>query len=74
MIDVQLTGKSLLVATVLLLTAFFFFFAPSIVAVVAIFLILSLIAYGIWVVGVRINRWLTGRRPAVVYQRAQNDD
>lgn len=60
-IDVGLSGKSVLILVVLLLTIFFGVFAPSLIAVAAIFIVLALLAYLLWIIGVRINRWLTGR-------------
>lgn len=64
MMDVDLTGKAVLIALVLVVGAFLSIFAPSLTIVVLIFLVLAVIAYGIWVSGVRLNRRLTGRKAA----------
>lgn len=64
MMDIDLTGKAVLIFLVLVVGAFLSFFAPSLTIVVLIFLVLSVIAYAIWVSGVRLNRRLTGRKAA----------
>lgn len=59
--DVDLSGKAILVAVVLLLTAFSFFFAPSLIVVGAILVVLAILAYFVWLIGVGINDRLRRR-------------
>lgn len=61
-LDVGVSGKAILLVLVLLVGGFLALFAPSLITVLALFAILGLIAYGIWLVGVRVNRRLTGRK------------
>lgn len=72
-LDVGLTGRSLLAALVVLLTLFFWVFAPSLIAVAVIFVLLALLAYAVWIAGVRVNRRLTGRRRQVVKEIRDGD-
>lgn len=65
MLDVRLTGRSVLIVLVVAVGLFLAMFAPSLIAIVLIFLMLSLLAYGIWVLGVRVNRRLTGRKASL---------
>lgn len=61
-----LDWKGLLIVAVGVLTVFVVPSAPSLNTTLAIVLILSIQTYAIWVVGVRVNRRLVGRRPRVV--------
>jgi uncharacterized protein (DUF58 family) len=61
-LDVNASGKAVLIAIVLLVGAFLAVFAPSLLAIAVIFLVLGVIAYFVWIIGVRINRRLTGRK------------
>lgn len=61
-LDVHASGKAVLIVIVLVLAAFFFVFAPGLIAWLAIVALLALIAYAVWIAGVRVNRRVTGRR------------
>lgn len=59
-VDVDLTGKAILIFLVIVLTLVLFPFAPSFGIVIAIFLILLFLAWLIWLIVTGINR--RGRR------------
>lgn len=60
-IDVDASGKAVLIFLVIVVGLFLAVFAPSLIAVAVIFLVLGVLAYIVWVIGVRINRRITGR-------------
>lgn len=61
-LEIPLTSKTALFLVVLVLTAFFAMFAPSLIAIGAIFVILAVGAYLLWVISIRVTDRLTGRR------------
>lgn len=60
-IDVNASGKAVLIFLVVVVGIFLAVFAPSLIAVAVIFVVLSILAYILWVIGVRVNRRITGR-------------
>lgn len=62
MIDLDLTtGKGVTIAVYLLLAVVIIIAGTTLLSIIPLLLIVAVFAYLVWALGVRVNRWLTGR-------------